>query len=364
MRKFLRALSFPLTLLLLSVMLLRAAETADAAFDAMRLSATVVVPSLFPFCVLSGVLVRSGLAVRWGRRCEKLMTTLFHVDGACAAPVMLGLLCGYPIGAVALSQLYADGEISKQGAERALGFSCNASPGFLVAVAGGAILGSARAGFLLLAVQVCACLLAGLALRGRGSARVAVRKTARPVSFAAAFSAAVRDAAVTMVQVSGFIVLFSVVLSLLRPITALIPGGGAQALCAGFLEVTNGLSVCAASDCGEKFLLCAAMLGWSGLCVHFQVLSFTLPLGLSPVPYLRGKVLQSLFALLLAVPLSRFLRVPAAAFTAPSTAPSFPSFFLTAFWAFLCLIFFSHWKFRKKSGIIKENRAGGTDHAV
>lgn len=365
MRKLLRTLSFPLTLLLLAVMLLRAAQTADAAFAAMRLSATVVVPTLFPFCVLSGVLVRSGLASQWGRRCEGFMTRVFHVDGACAAPVLLGLLCGYPVGAAAISQLYAGGSISKEGAERALGFSCNASPGFIVAVAGGAMLGSVWAGFFLLGIQIIACILTGIAMRGKSFSPMGQKCDVPPVPFVSAFTGAVRDAAVTMVQVSGFIVLFSVGLCLLKPITDfMLPGGTAKSLCAGFLEVTNGLSVCSTADCGYKFLLSAVMLGWSGLCVHAQVLSFSLPLGLSPIPYLQGKVLQSLFSLLLAIPVFLLLPVKAAAAVAVPNPPSLQIFLLTTVWAFLALFFFFLWKFPDKSGILYRNRVGGNEDAV
>ena len=40
---------------------------------------------------------------------------------------------------------------------------------------------------------------------------------------------------------------------------------------------------------------------------YAQVLSFTLPLGLSPRPYLLGKLLQSLLSAIIALPFARFL---------------------------------------------------------
>ena len=87
------------------------------------------------------------------------------------------------------------------------------------------------------------------------------------------------------------------------------------ALLTGGLEVTNGLTAVAALQIGirPKFVLFSALLGWSGLCVHLQGLSFTLPLGIPARGYLRGKLLQCACAAALACPASLLLQDAAAA---------------------------------------------------
>lgn len=50
------------------------------------------------------------------------------------------------------------------------------------------------------------------------------------------------------------------------------------------------------------FLACAALLGWGGLSVHCQTLSVLAATPLSARYYLKGKALQALLSLLLALP--------------------------------------------------------------
>ena len=115
-----------------------------------------------------------------------------------------------------------------------------------------------------------------------------------------------------------------------------------------------------------RFLLSAAMLGWSGLCVHAQVLSLALPAGLPARPYLRGKLLHGLYSALLSLlmlPLLAGETAPAAAFPAP--APEAEGLWRAACVALLALFFILLWKSGAGFGIIKKtDQGGGKRHAV
>lgn len=101
-------------------------EAIAGAKDGLVLCFNVIVPSLFPFFVLSSLVVDLGLAAYLGRALEGLMRPLFRVSGSCAAAVALGFIGGYPVGARTALQLYQQGLCSKPEAERLLAF-CNNS---------------------------------------------------------------------------------------------------------------------------------------------------------------------------------------------------------------------------------------------
>ena len=69
-------------------------EAIAGAKDGLVLCFNVIVPSLFPFFVLSSLVVDLGLAAYLGRALEGLMRPLFRVSGSCAAAVALGFI-GY-----------------------------------------------------------------------------------------------------------------------------------------------------------------------------------------------------------------------------------------------------------------------------
>ena len=124
-------------------------ETAQAVRESLTLYAQVILPALFPFFVLSALVVSSGLASALGRMLEGQMRRLFRVNGRCAAALVLGLIGGYPVGAKTVSELYRSGQCTRAEAQRLLFFCNNAGPAFLIGVVGGGIFHSRAIGLLL-----------------------------------------------------------------------------------------------------------------------------------------------------------------------------------------------------------------------
>ena len=66
--------------------------------------------------------------------------TFFGLSPAGAYVLILGLLCGYPMGAKLAHDLYIDQQISRREGEYLLTFSCNASPAFIISYLSGILL--------------------------------------------------------------------------------------------------------------------------------------------------------------------------------------------------------------------------------
>ena len=193
--------------------------------------------------------------------------------------------------------------------ERLLAFCNNAGPGFLLGVCGAGVFSSSRAGAALYLIHVAAALCAGL-LTCRALPPVPhgtyPHKSAKAQHLSTAFPAAVQNALTGCLNVSAFVVFFTV---LARLLLHFLPEAFASSLpCAlllGFLELTSGVLSLPCSRAG--FLACAALLGWGGMSVHCQTLSVLAASPLSARYYLKGKVLQALLSLLLALPALPFL---------------------------------------------------------
>ena len=108
----------------------------EAARSGLRLCYNVIIPSLFPFFVLSSLVVELGLAGYLGRLLEGLMRPLFRVGGACASAVALGFIGGYPVGAKTAIGLYESGQCTRTEAQRLLAFCNNSGPAFILGVVG------------------------------------------------------------------------------------------------------------------------------------------------------------------------------------------------------------------------------------
>ena len=96
--------------------------TMEAMRDGIRLCGNVILPSLFPFFVLSSLVVELGMSRYLGKLLEPIMVPLFRVSGSCAAALALGFIGGYPVGARTAIQLYENGQCSRTEAERLWAF--------------------------------------------------------------------------------------------------------------------------------------------------------------------------------------------------------------------------------------------------
>lgn len=283
----------------LGLLLARSAEAAQAVRDGLALCAGSVIPALFPFLAVSGLLTAldAGASPALGP-----LARLLGCSQAGARAFLLGLTGSYPVGARTVAQLYRRGGISRREAGRLLLFSNNCGPAFILGVAGLGCFGSLRAGVLLWGVHILAALVIALALPRR-----AAEPPERPGSvpprppLVPALIAAVRDAAGTMVYICGFVVFFLVLTRLLTALTGL-----EHPLPLGLLELTGG--ILRLSGTRGDFVLAAALMGWGGVCVHCQTAAVLEGSGLHMRGYLSAKAAQAVLSAALAVPISRWVR--------------------------------------------------------
>ena len=300
--------------------------TMEAMRDGLRLCGNVILPSLFPFFVLSSLVVELGMSRYLGKLLEPIMVPLFRVSGSCAAALALGFIGGYPVGARTAIQLYENGQCSRTEAERLLAFCNNSGPAFILGVVGAGVFGSGRLGLLLCLTHLLASLAVGVLFRfyrpgdrPRAKGRAPHFQTA---SFPAAFTRSVTGALQSTLHICAFILFFTVLLRVLaragildllsRLLCALLSPLGltrswAERLLTGLLEVSSGVTSLTGGSLSGRLSMAAFMLGWAGVSVHCQVLAFLGDSGLSMRTYVAGKLLHGGLSALLTAALVRLL---------------------------------------------------------
>ena len=87
-----------------------------------------MIPALFPFMVLSGVIVRMNLTEDIVSIFTPILLPLFHVKKTVIYGILMGFLCGFPMGAKVAVQFYENKKITEQEAEYLLCFCNNIGP--------------------------------------------------------------------------------------------------------------------------------------------------------------------------------------------------------------------------------------------
>ena len=295
MKTFRKTCMFLLLCGYLTWFLTDSARLRTAATDALSLCARSVIPALFPFLVVSSLLVSLGFGAWAAPLFSGLMTPLFHLPGQAGSALLIGLVAGYPLGARTAVELHQKGYLTRDETERLLCFCNNSNPVFLMNVLGLGVFHDIRIGLWLWLIHIGSALLTGLLCRSkRRSSRESPRPAVSQPAFPSAFVSAVRDSAVGMLFICAFVTLFY---TLASPFSVLkFPFGP---LLVGCLELFS-LTPCLSAD-AVSFVLAAACSGFGGLSVLCQTTAVLDGTGLSLRPCLLGKLLQGLCSALLAM---------------------------------------------------------------
>lgn len=265
MKRFSASMGWALGML---VLILDGKTALSAAAEGVELCLQTLIPSLFPFFVLSAMLTGS-----LGGR----------------GLILAGILGGYPVGAANAARAWRTGRISKARAERMAVVSNCPGPSFLFGVLGQQF-DEIWTVFWLWIVYILSIIALLFLLPVSGT----TGRVHRPVKLQAALSAGVR----AMAGVCGWVVLLRVFLSILdRWLLWLLPDWGKTAVY-GMLELTNGCLALGSLEPGLRFVMAAGMISFGGVCVMLQTAAVTE--GLSLGLYFPGKLFQAAVAMLLA----------------------------------------------------------------
>ena len=135
----------------------------------------------------------------------------------------------------------------------------------------------------------------------------------------------------------------------------------ARRLVAGLLELSSGVaSLQGGAHLAGRVSMAAFMLGWAGLSVHCQVLSFLVDSGLSAKAYLAGKLCHGLIAagltyavtrlFPLSAPVADYLTDQAESIAALDFSTALAASTLAALAGWLILAGLCGWLLRKKCG--------------
>ena len=267
-------------------------EMSDGITRGMRLCAETIIPSVFPFMILSSMMIGYSVFDHFeflSRPFEKL----FRINRSGLPAFLCGTLCGFPLGAKCAAEAYERGLLSKDECERLIGFSSNASPAFLICGVG-AMRKSVTEGVFLYAIMMIAAIATGM-LIGRKKAPSTRINVQRAQSFS--FTDAVERAGIGTLYVCSYLLLFSAIIGILQAFV--LKSNIVSALLLPFLEIGSATSFLARTDISPilSLPLTAFSVSFGGLSVHLQAAGLLRGTGISMKRYYLCKLFQGGLAL-------------------------------------------------------------------
>ncbi len=275
--------------------------TIDNAKASLKLCYEIIIPSLFPFFVCSGLLIYSGFLNSLSGIFKPIMKPLFNVNGSGAIAFILGVVSGYPLGALTVCQLYEGGYITKEESERLLAFSNNSGPLFILGSVGISLYHNIKLGIILYISHLLSALTVGIIMRNYKRHYFTPETSAPSVvseNMGQIFSKVLANSINSILTVSATIVFCSVIS---KSILEIVPAKGIiYSLVLGGMEFVSGISQMSSLGIPTvlKLLFSSWIVGFAGFSVHLQVMAVVSKYNLSLIPYIFGKIMQGLISCL------------------------------------------------------------------
>ncbi|MBT2761932.1 sporulation integral membrane protein YlbJ [Paenibacillus sp. ISL-20] len=299
----------------------------------------VLFPSLFPFFVISEVLLGFGVVHLIGTLLDPMMRPLFRIPGAGGFVAAMGYVSGYPVGAKLTAKLWEQKMVNREEGERLVAFTTSSDPIFLIGAVSIGFFHDPKIGLILALSHYGGGFLVGLIMRFHGrhesktttdSLRLSQTKTSRLKSALHAMHAAreqdgrdlgtllrqaIHSSLQLIIVVGGLVVFFSVFLELwtragampaLTEVISLLlslvgmPESLSTAIVGGLFEVTLGARYAgeagAAIPLPYKAAAAAFILSWGGLSVHAQIISILNSTNLRYLPFVIARLVHGVIA--------------------------------------------------------------------
>ncbi|MCH5316782.1 MAG: hypothetical protein J1E05_02290 [Eubacterium sp.] len=273
-------------IILVFIAILLIAFSADAkngAKHGLDMAAQVMIPGLLPLLTIFNLISKTESVRLIQNLLAPFTEKVLRLPRAAGSAIVFGLVGGYPTGAILTESLYANDDIDEKTAKRLLSFNVNGGVGFIITAVGTIVLKSERAGILLFASTTLAALLIAFvtSFRYEKISRSHAGYSALPLG--EALNVSTQSSVHAVLNVSAYIILFSAVFGVVKIPEPLLP----------LIEITGGIV-----DNYRLFSLpeIAFLLSFSGLCLHFQLLSIIKKLKMSYFEFFAWRILHALFS--------------------------------------------------------------------
>lgn len=265
------------------VMIVFSDDMREGAYQGFVLAENTIIPSLLPLLIIFMLIMKTGARDILARLLGLGSVYMFNLPMITFPAILLGLIGGYPTGALLTQELYSNGDIDKNQAAAMLRFNFCGGCGFIITALGSAKLMSIKAGTILFIANITANIIIGLLCSiGKKRIKKEFYSFNECSDFGTALISSVESAIKSVLNITAFIILFSSINSILKLPDFLLP----------LLEITNG--ICGGSNFSLSEL--SAYLAFGGLCIHMQLLPVILKCKMKYYDFLVSRIISALLS--------------------------------------------------------------------
>lgn len=269
-----------------------------------------IFPSLFPFFVLSELLMNYGFVELCAELFKPLMVHVFKASSITAFIFVMSIISGFPSNAKYTKELLDQGLIDEKEGTKILMFTCFSNPLFILGTVSILFLNNKEVGLLILLCHYISNFIIGFLFRNfyptkEKNTSISIKKAihsmhkkrvSNPQNFGQILTKALQNSIQTLLLILGTVTTFLVLTTILDHNIHL--NNYHQSILNGFVEMTQGLKYISILNIPLKLksVLSAMILSFGGLSVHMQVVSIISSTKIKYFPFLVARIIHAVLA--------------------------------------------------------------------
>ncbi len=276
-----------------------------------------IFPSLFPFLIISNILINIGFVEFLGNIFKKIMNKIFRISGSGSFVFFMSMLSGFPSSAKYIKDLLDKNLIDEKESQQLLSFCFFSNPLFIINTIGLMFFKTKSIGLIILISHILGNIILGIIIRKKdfvSEKKISFRKSISQFNNAINKSDifnilinAISNSVQILIFIFGIITLFLIIISLVNNIFNL--SNLNNAILSGILEMTSGLKYTSFLDIDViyKIIISTALISFGGLSVHTQIMSILKDIKIRYLPFLISRIIHAFISSIIATILYNFI---------------------------------------------------------
>lgn len=263
-------------------------------------------PSMFPFFVLSEILINYGFVELISELFKPIFQKLFKTNSNASFVFIMSMLSGFPSNAKYTKELYLEGKLTDKEATKILMFSHFSNPLFILGTISVTFLNNKQLGIIVLISHYISNIIIGILFRNYNPSSIKYEKFSlknsilkmhnkrinNNKSFGTIIAKALTNSINTLLLILGVVTTFLIITTIID--NNFHPDLLTKTFISGFLEMTQGLKHVSLLSIPNayKTILITMILSFGGLSVHTQILSIISDTKIKYKPFLLARLIH------------------------------------------------------------------------
>lgn len=269
-----------------------------------------IFPSLFPFFVLSEILVNFGFIELVGELFKPLMYKLFKTKGEAAFVFIMSMISGFPSNAKYVRELYNQGTLNENEASKILMFTHFSNPLFIIGTISLMFLNNKEVGVLILLCHYLGNIIIGILFRNYyptnyKNEKVSLKKAIKNMhnkrinnnqKLGTIITNSLLNTINTLLLILGVVTMFLCLTTIIDNNINL--NNYNQSILNGFIEMTQGLKYVGLLNIPLKLktIISTMIISFGGFSVHMQLIGLLSDTKIKYLPFLTARIIHALIS--------------------------------------------------------------------